>query len=398
MKTSVRLIALVSLACLGKAMAQEPAPSAPLDLSPSRGSTIASSMDLATSSTSRVWADADYLLWWVKGAPFPSLLTSNSFGFTPTIGDDGTSVVFGGRQNLPALPGGRVTAGAWLGSSGAIGLEASGFVLGQQSATISNFGSANSATVYGLPYSLASGTPGSVPLYGNLNDPFSPPPAASNGATLLTNVIRLWGAEGNALMNLSTSDAWQFSALGGFRYINLTEQLNITNFGTAVDGVPPLLDGTIADTFGSQNRFYGGNIGGTVKGTWGSLVWGVTGKLALGVNSERIVAGETSSGTIFGAPITNQGLALASNSGTFTRDYFCLVPEVGLNFGYRLTSNVTLTTGWTFLYMSAVARPGAQIDTVFQVDNNGNLIRPRIPFTQSDFFAQGLNCGLQVRF
>jgi hypothetical protein len=67
---------------------------------------------------------------------------------------------------------------------------------------------------------------------------------------------------------------------------------------------------------------------------------------------------------------------------------------------------VRLTFGYQFLYWSRVARPGEQIDRVINptqipVFGGNQLLGPARPeplFTTTDFWAQGLNLGLEVRF
>ena len=72
-----------------------------------------------------------------------------------------------------------------------------------------------------------------------------------------------------------------------------------------------------------------------------------------------------------------------------------------------LTRRVRATVGYTFFYMSEVVRPGDQIDRVVnptQLPTAGAFVagttptRPSFPFQSSDFWAQGLNFGLEIRY
>jgi hypothetical protein len=132
------------------------------------------------------------------------------------------------------------------------------------------------------------------------------------------------------------------------------------------------------------------------------------GKLALG-NMEQIVKvrGQT---TISNA-LTGNGqyvgglLAQRTNIGEYQRDVFAVAPELGITLGCQLTRHWQATCGYSFLYLSRVARPGQQID----LDVNPDLLppeyspfagleRPEFTFRDTDFWAQGLNVGLECRF
>ena len=90
-----------------------------------------------------------------------------------------------------------------------------------------------------------------------------------------------------------------------------------------------------------------------------------------------------------------------------TKDQFTVVPEVGLKLGCQITSFLRLDVGYTFLWMSDVARPGNQIDTTVnrtQVPSSlafGPLVgpaRPAFTFRESDFWAHGVSLGLECRY
>jgi hypothetical protein len=101
--------------------------------------------------------------------------------------------------------------------------------------------------------------------------------------------------------------------------------------------------------------------------------------------------------------------AQPTNIGSHRRDVFAVVPEAGVNVGFRLTSWASIVAGYTFLYASNVARPGNQIDRVINPTQSGAIdltnpatlvgtARPRFKFEGSDFWAHGLNAGLAFQF
>src|SRR5208337_4979978 len=132
------------------------------------------------------------------------------------------------------------------------------------------------------------------------------------------------------------------------------------------------------------------------------------GKLAAGINHETI---NIQGGQMFVLPTGtvaafNGGLlALPSNIGIHQRSSFAVVPEVNLNLGYQLTESLKLFVGYDFLWWSNVVRPGDQIDTTLNINQIPNFVkspnpgpnRPLVPFKTSDFWAQGMNVGLEYR-
>src|SRR5260370_14784281 len=100
-------------------------------------------------------------------------------------------------------------------------------------------------------------------------------------------------------------------------------------------------------------------------------------------------------------------LALRSNIGRYQRDELALMPELGLDVGLQLTRHLKLYAGYSFLWINTVARAGEQIDPVINVtqfpilSGAGPLVgpaRPAFNFNGTDFWAQGLNFGLELRY
>jgi len=134
------------------------------------------------------------------------------------------------------------------------------------------------------------------------------------------------------------------------------------------------------------------------------------GKVALGqmhqgvdVNGATDVLRPDGSMTIFQGGL----LALRSNIGRYQRDELAFMPELGLDVGLQLTRHLKLYAGYSFLWINTVARAGEQIDPVINVtqfpilSGAGPLVgpaRPAFNFNGTDFWAQGLNFGLELRY
>jgi len=198
----------------------------------------------------------------------------------------------------------------------------------------------------------------------------------------------------------------------GFRYLNLEENLAITESLRVPAGAPvdPGVGFIVSDRFETSNRFYGGQVGTKIELRRGRWTLDFTGKVALGgMNQKARIDGST----IFDVP--GQGtfiaagglLALPTNIGTYRRNVFAVVPELGVNLSYYLTDNLRVYAGYTFLYVNSVLRPGDQID--FGVNPTqlpstagpGPLVgpaRPAFSFRDNEFWAHGVNFGLEYRY
>ena len=86
-----------------------------------------------------------------------------------------------------------------------------------------------------------------------------------------------------------------------------------------------------------------------------------------------------------------------------------MVPEVGVNVGYNFTPWLRGFLGYNFLYWSNVVRPGEQIDREINVrqipgpnfptgGSNTTVARPTVPFKSTDFWAHGVNLGLELKY
>jgi hypothetical protein len=350
------------------------------------------------------WVNLEYLTWWTKRGNVPPLAAVGPPDSSGILGQPGTIVLFDSDSDR-ARYGGRFTAGFWVDEARTLGLEGSYFFLGTQ----------------GRHFSVASdGGPGSPvitrPFFNVLTgaedaEVVAVPGLASGGLAINTS-SRLQGFEANSLFNLCCGCGRRVDALVGFRYLDLDESLGITETPTILPDVP-FGGGTafvVSDHFGTRDRFYGGQVGVRAEVWRDRLFASVAAKVALGSTQESVDIGGFTRITPPGGPATvlNGGLlALPSNSGHFSRDRFSVVPEATLNVGYQLTSQLRASVGYTFLYWSNVARPGDQIDRPVNptllptVGNPGppvGPIRPAFTFKDTDFWAQGVNFGLEFRF
>ncbi len=356
----------------------------------------------------RSWVSAEYLLWRIKSqpAPIPLVTTNNDPTTIAGLNEAGTTILFGagsGRSTNPGwMSGSRFTLGAWFDNESRLGWEATGLVLERRNRSF-DFASPGAVPVIAIPINAT------VPFNGN---PAGETTLNSGGLANVVSVSinsRLWGAEANSILSLWSSDRARVTGLVGFRYIDLNENLTLSEAvpDPATNGLAVAVDG-----FGTRNQFYSGQIGARVEWTYGRWSLDATGKIALGsMHQVSNIAGATTvTNGAFGNPTgtTAGGLfAEPSNIGTTSRNVFAVAPEVTFQVGYDLTPRLRSFVGYNFIYMSSVLRPGNQMDRNVNPTQNSFLVPPGtltgpaapVPFFRSaDFWAQGFNFGLEFKF
>jgi hypothetical protein len=164
----------------------------------------------------------------------------------------------------------------------------------------------------------------------------------------------------------------------------------------------------------TRNDFYGAQIGARVRYDADRRYVGGSVKVALGAMVQKVdINGSlvTNDFTNLGATQTFPGgyFELPTNIGGYSRTDFAWVPEVQVNLGYRLTPAVSIYAGYNFLYTSDVVRPGNQINRNINPTQSVSYVgeppvrlqgpaESSFSYNTSDFWAQGINIGLSVRF
>jgi hypothetical protein len=202
----------------------------------------------------------------------------------------------------------------------------------------------------------------------------------------------------------------------GYRFLSLSESLSVQE-NILVTGSSPRVAvndpvGTtivVRDTFETENRFHGGQIGLTYerrRGRWdldtrASIAFGVTSQdLDIDGFQVRTRPGQLPAGFRGGL------LAVGPNLGHFSQERFSVVPEVTVNLGYWLTPNLKAFVGYNFLYWTNVIRAGEQIDRVVDLSFVPNAppaipsgqLRPQPLFSQSDLWVTGVQFGVEWRW
>jgi hypothetical protein len=191
-----------------------------------------------------------------------------------------------------------------------------------------------------------------------------------------------WSCEIDGRAELHRGSCTHLDMLAGFRVVSLDESVEISER----DFLRPLVT---SDRFGTRNSFYGGQLGLEGDAHWGNWSLDVLAKVALGgdcttvhVNGTTLAAWHDLPGGLIATPAVD-----GRSSGTA----FCVVPQIDITGAYQLTDSIRVTVGYSFLYMSDVARPADQIDVL----QSGTR---RLPSIGSDFWGQGIRVGLEFRF
>jgi hypothetical protein len=364
------------------------------------------------------WVSAEYLLWFVKAQPtrMPYVTTSGPLQ-TAGAGQSTTAVISGDRDlGYDLFSGFRVSGGFWCGDDRRTGFELSGFLTERKANAFYAASDASGVPTLARPFLRSGDLAPFTLVISQLG--------AASGNVLVFSRSQTYGAEGNGVINLfrSCSDSGcrvNVNLLGGFRYLELNEALQISSASTLLGGGGPLFAGVqvnapgtigVRDSFEATNRFYGGQLGLRSEAVWGKCYVGITGKIAAGLMNEVLdVNGQSEllDPTRGIATVVQGGLfATAGNIKRYRNDEFAVVPEVNINVGYQLTPGLTTFIGYNFLFMNRVLRPGTSVPRTVntaQVPTSRDYGAAGVPadnpaLTQTDFWLQGVTFGLLFRY
>jgi hypothetical protein len=389
------------------------------------GATVAGDEDylglsLPLSPPGQFWARADYLMWFTSGMKLPPLVTTSPAG-TPVnqagvLGQPGTTILYGNDTvGNDGRSGVRTTVGMWLDCCHQWGIEFDFFTLGEQD---NNFeASSNGDPILARPYfDVTGGT-------GTQSRQLVAYPGISTG-TIGVNVTDGFQSAGvdfthcicccescccdtcNDPCNpcsIPSLFGCRTDLLVGFRYFRLNDSTDIYENDTLTQ--LPSTNIMVQDNFTAKNEFYGTEVGlrtTLYRGRW-SLA--IAPKIALGANHETVDIDGTTVVTSGSSTVryNNGVLAGPTNSGTYQRDAFAVIPQLNLEIGYQLTRCWRAFVGYDVLYWGDVVRSGNAIDLTVDSRNvppntGGGLPFPAYYGNTTAFWAQGVNIGTEFRF
>lgn len=352
----------------------------------------------------RFWATTDVLIGWIRSERLPPFVTTSPAG-TPTtaagvLGNPATSfLVGGGTVNGDARLGTRLTVGYVLDPERGVGIEAGGFMTESNAALFSNSTAANA--IIARPFTDATtGLQNSVLV--------SFPGTSAGNVVTRVRSGNLYETHVDFTETYYQHNGFRLDALLGYRFFRYDENLQINQnlFPTSANFVA----GTqIAneDTFATRNSFNGIDLGLHTFFSRGALSVDVLTKVAVGRLERQVKIGGSDVLTVPGsAPVISLGgvLAQTSNIGSNRTHQYTLLPELGLNVGYKLMDHLTLRLGYDFLVLGQVARANESVD--FNVNPNlfprangaGGPNFPAFLNPRADVWLQAISLGAEFSF
>lgn len=365
---------------------------------------------------SGLYVRGEYLLWGTRGMNLPALVTTSPTGTARVdagvLGEEGTAILYGGNTSGSNLrSGGRLTFGRWFDPCQRLGVEADYFAIADER---TGFNDTSSGTpILARPFYDVTTGQESAELVAF--------PNVIRGTIDAEHITRFQGAGVRGMWNLACGDGcgtscitccpvstgYRFDMLLGYRFLRLDDEVNITEDLVSTDTSQPAGAFIVRDGFQTENQFHGVDFGSSLRFCKGCFTLDLLSKLALGnVHSVVTVNGSTVI-TQNGQAETFEGglLAQRTNIGTHEFNQFAAVPEIGATVGYQINPCWRLTFGYSFIYWSRVVRAGDVINT----DLNPNLLppedpavtthlRPDLRFCYADFWAQGMNFGIEGKW
>lgn len=356
----------------------------------------------------RAWVGAEYLYWKAKAAQAPPLVSTSPVGTmrnsSGVLGTPGARSIFGGDLNDQWRSGVRVRAGYWVNSSQTFGFEAGGFYLGQDATD------------------FRARSPGAPLLSRPFVDARTGLPAAQlvafpgviSGTVSVSSGSNISGFDPAARINLCCDCDSRLDLLLGYRYLRLRDGVTVREDLLTTD--PAGIDApfgtqfTVVDSFNTINTFNGAQIGLAGERRFGNFF--VAGRATVsGGNTHQQVTinGMTQVRSPDGTRTNLVGglLAQRTNIGTYSVDQFSVVPEVGVNLGYQVSSNLRVFGGYNFLYWTNVVRAAEQIDLGVNPTGVPRAVppsvlqgapRPAFFNRDNDYWLHGVTAGIELRF
>ncbi len=342
---------------------------------------------------SNTWAQTEALLWWTGDRDMPPLIATADPGQVP-FGPNSTTV-FGDDINGELSGGIRTDIGKYVSEN--VGIGGRFWILAENQDSFFGQGTGDDRSI-GRPFFNTSTNV-------NLNGPDAFLVAASGvnganftGAIAAEDSLDILAAEGYGRVNLGGSRSGKLELIGGYTHMNIDNELRISS--TSLNRNTGALT-QFRDSIDMQNSFNGGQIGMEMSMTRGRWTARSLTKVHLGnMNQQATLIGASQFGPAGTTPALLPGGGLVTdNRGSFERDVFSFIPEANFKLGYRFRPNVSLSLGYSFLYVDNVALAGDVVDPLFDGATNATAGpfggRP-FKFDDSSLWVQGIDLGVII--
>jgi hypothetical protein len=320
------------------------------------------------------------------------------------LGLPSTSILFGDtRVNGNIRSGGRFTLGYWIDSIRHLGIEANYLFIGRDT---DRYGAASDGDpILARPFfDIETGTEVAHLVAFDPTRQGSIDITATNGFQSAELALRrALFVQQDSIVDGCDLHERRLDLLLGYRFSMLDDGLRVDEYYQTIG--PTTFE--LLDVFDTTNTFHGAEVGISNRLRWRRLSLDLLLKLALGNSRSKVfIDGSTTTTVGGGAATTNPGglLALTTNMETYIHSDFAVIPELGIKLGYNITQRLRATFGYTLIYWSRVARPGDQVDLDLNPSYFPNAgpptgaARPRFALVTTDFWAQGMDFGLECRF
>jgi hypothetical protein len=360
------------------------------------------------------WAGLEYLALGTSAMHAPALVTTSPTGtaqeIAGVIGPSTTTILFGDAGlNRDLHSGGRITLGRWLDCDETRAVVVSYMILAR---TVDSFsGSQAGYPILARPFcNLAPfdlNNPGNTNYICGLQDAhLINYPNVIEGSLSVRATTQLQGAELLLRQCAGRNGAARTDFVVGYRWLELKDALLIDESTLSLSGATQGTHTVLFDHFNTTNTFHGAEIGVVAERPLGPN-WSIEllAKIALGSSSSLArINGQTATTLNGTTEVTSGGLLTqTSNIGSYSRNSFAGVTEIGAELRRRVSRAMELNVGYTLIYLSDVGRAGEQVDldaNLSQVppDTIVGAARPRFALRTTDFWAQGLHAGLVYSF
>ena len=340
------------------------------------------------------WLSTEFLLWHTQDRESPPLVTKSAPNTFPVLPD--AQVVFGDKLKGEFSGGFRLDAGKYLTDN--FGVGGRFWILANNNDSYYADAFPNETSMGRPFFNSQAGTEDAL-LISGLNGSIVGG-GSFEGTVAADSSINMWAAEVYTRLRLNCNSKCKIDFLSGYSHLSLEDNLDISSvtFNTSTADAYEF-----HDSFDTQNRFDGGQLGFEMSLTEGRWTFRSMTKVHLGnMNQQVSIVGTHVSPSDTGSG----GLLALGNQGTYERDKFAFIPEANLKLEYCVRKNMALSIGYSFLYFDNVALAGAQIDPI--IDPTGpNPIgisgppwpaNPAFSFQDSGMWVQGLDLGLTYDF
>jgi hypothetical protein len=349
--------------------------------------------------TPRAWVNLEYLVWFNSDMNSPTLIAG-----VPGVVAAGPGGAFAPAAQL--FPRNRdIKFDAFNGIRGTAGMDFEHFGVDASVFALETNSEGATFTSTGAPVSVArqyinvaTGVP--TNLYSSLLGQYT-------GGTEAVVDSYTWGADINARFPGFTFWADRVDYLAGFRYLNLSESITMTD----VSNFPTGQTLTVQDIIRTSNEFYGGQVGLHARAGACDRGLGTDFLYKFAFGSMKQTANLSGTNTYFVPgvapdPVAGGLYARGPAAGTFTRNKAAVVTEATFNVTYNFCKEAQVFFGYTIVYATSVIRPGEAINPVindstarFIANQTPNTIpAPTFRFVANDYWVQGLNFGARFQY